>query len=143
MTNTFDFVKKLDVQKDKTVEYTIHELTDAPVLNVLPATEANKSYWNVHLKNLNKRKHFKKRTVTAGMVKDVRDEDRKMFPVHIIKGWNNMIDPTTEEEIPYTHEDCIEFVKALPDHIFDELREFCTDPANFVEYIDTEDIVKN
>lgn len=139
----FEYLSKYAVQDEKTAEYIIHYLPGPPVLFVLPATEANKSYWKAILKKLNESKNFRRKTVTDSMLKENRKDDRVLFGQYIIKGWKDMTDGDTGQDIPFSTEDCAEFIQALPDHLFDELREFCTDPENFIDYIDVDAISKN
>ena len=138
----FEHLKKQDVAGDKTIEYVMNQLVGEPVLHVLPATESNKPFWNATLRALNKKKNYNKRNVTAGMIEQNRKDDKDMYPLYVIKGWDNMLDGKGGT-IPYTAEDCVDFVNSLPDYIFDALRDFVTDNTNFVDFLDVDELVGN
>jgi hypothetical protein len=132
----FENLKKLDVTKDKTATYTIGQVIvndQSPILTVAPATEANKGYFNALLKRASK----SARQVAAGKVSAVliaenRDEDRALYPSYIVKNWSNVFD-SSGDEVPFSKEACEEFLEALPDWLFDDLRNFCGKPDNFVD----------
>ena len=61
-----------------------------------------------------------------------RDEDRRLYPKHILRGWRGVVD-SNGDVVEFNPERAAEFVEALPDWLFDELRAFCGDVQNFLE----------
>lgn len=131
---SFDHLKKLDVKKDGTGEITLYEVTGEPTLTVLPATESNRPYFNAFLKRA--RRLTRGREVTAETMTQTRNDDRALYPQFVIKGWKNVKDDTGQDA-PFSKESAEQFVQALPDWLFDKLREFCINPMNFTQ-IDAE-----
>lgn len=145
----FDHLKKLDVTKDKTASYTLNQIVVndlSPVLTVAPATEANKGYFNALLKRASKSaRQVAAGKVSAALIEENREEDRVLYPMHIVKGWENVFD-STGAEVAFSKEACAEFLEALPNWLFDDLRNFCGKPDNFVEVASLdllEDAAKN
>ncbi len=142
----FSHLKAFDVKQDATVDYTIHAITVngvSPTLMVSPATEANKPYFNALLKRAGKTARVARAgKVNLGMIEENRDEDRALYPLHIIKGWKDVLD-SDGSEAKFTAEDAAKFLAAIPDWCFDDLRNFCGNPANFTETVDVEVSAKN
>lgn len=141
----FNKLKKLDVKATKTTTYEFVELEGRPKLTVKSATEANKLFYNQVLKRMKRNS----RTMQAGqanaeLLAANRDEDRELFPKYVITGWSNVVNDEGTE-VPFNEQNCKEFLDALPDWLFDGLREFCSSPANFIEegVPDVEDLSKN
>lgn len=143
MTN-FDHLKQLDIQPDKTAEYTFNMIKGQPTLIVKPATESNRPFFNAMLKKSRKQS----KTSLAGAVNDVvvkqnRNEDRQLYSQYIVVGWSNVQD-SAGNTVEFSSAVCKEWFEALPDNLFDELRVFCGNFMNFIDAEeDIEDIAKN
>ncbi len=135
----FDHLKALSIDQEQVVEYTLSDITvnDVhPILLVCPAGEVNKPYWNELLKIQAK----KAPQINAGgvdgsdMVMEHRNADRLLFPKHVATGW---VDGTMYDSdgnlVKFTKEACQDFINALPDDIFDRVRNFCLRMSNFRE----------
>lgn len=142
--STFGHLKKLEVVPGRTREFPLYDLEEEPVLTVGPATSANKGYNTEILKRGRKVAAL----INSGNIGEelatiLRGDDRKLYPVHVIKGWKGVIE-TGGEEVPFTPENCADFLRALPDWIFDKVRAFASDPRNFIEEsLDAEAAAKN
>ena len=139
----FEHLKELEV-KDKTAEFPLTALRGCPKLIVRPATESNPSYFNEVLRRYSKmiRKVSQKKeiTVTTDDLARNRNEDRNLFPKYVITDWKDVVD-SKGNNVPFSEENCREFLKALPDWIFDSIGIFCRDNSNFVpSSIDQEDL---
>lgn len=134
----FNYLKKLDI-KSKTAQYSIYQIEDEPVLTLRPATEANKPYFNAVLK----RSRRNIRAVQSGAINNKilsenRDEDRELFPRYVITSWKGIKD-SQGKDVEFSIESCRSFLEALPDWVFDEIRSFAGNSANFAgEVIDVE-----
>ncbi len=137
----FSHLTVLEVTQDATARYTLHQITvngKTPTLIVAPATEANKPYFNALLKRAGKSaKAIRAGAVNSGMIEENRDEEQELYPRYIIKGWEDMID-AAGNEVDFSREECVDFLSKLPSWIFDDLRQFCGNPASFTELMDVE-----
>jgi hypothetical protein len=136
--SNFSYLKKLEV-KDKTTKYTIFQIQGEPSLILKPANESNKTYFNAILK----RSRSNMRAIQAGhvnqvMIAEAREKDRDLFPQCIVMGWENVKD-AEGKNVPFNREACTEFLQALPDWLFDEIRNFASNSANFADDIQIND----
>ncbi|UFK26769.1 hypothetical protein [Roseobacter phage RDJL6] len=141
----FAHLKKMEVQGGKTAEFKMHALEGTPVLTVKPAMESNKAYFNASLKaSRSNMRSIRNGNVTAGLLDETRETDRELYGKHIIVGWNNVLD-SSGKSVPFDRSVASDFLEALPNWLFDELREFCGTPSNFIEdhQVDTEAVAKN
>lgn len=129
----FEHLKKLSPSADKEVPYPLVQIEGEPVLIMVQATEANKKYYNALLKkNSMSIRRLRSQRFNAGMLAENRNTDRDLFPKFIIKNWEKVVD-ADGVDVPFTVEDARDFILALPDHIFDDVRNFASDPVNFVD----------
>ncbi len=138
----FNYLNRYNVNSDKTFEYEIDELDSNPTLIMVPATSENKLYYNHILKKSAKNPMKALKNMSAGTIKKNRDHDRKLFPLYVIKDWKGVID---SDNIPveFNKDNCFEFLCALPDWIFDKIRNYAASPENFIEDEVIEDLSKN
>lgn len=145
-TSDFSHLSALNVDSGKTVEYPIPEIQvngKSPTLILASATEANKPYFNELLKRAAKTaKAIKRGSLNADMLAENREEDKELYPKHVIKGWRDMLDAAGQDS-PFHRENCELFIQALPDWLFDDIRTFCTEPSNLVEMGNIEVASKN
>lgn len=141
----FSYLKKVDVKNNETKEYHISQISvsgKTPVLLVSAATESNTLYYNALLRDAIKNaRKVRKGGVSAEMMKKNRDQDRELYPKHVIKGWRDIVD-ADGNEVPFSQEACSDFVNQLPDWIFDDIRNYCSDPTNFVDEFDLDITIK-
>lgn len=141
----FGHLKKLEVQGGKTAEFKMHALDGTPVLTVRPAMESNKGYFNASLKaSRSNMRSIRNGNVTAGLLDETRETDRDLYAKHVVVGWTNVVDQAGKP-VQFTRDVAADFLAALPNWLFDELREFCGTPSNFIEddQVDTEAVAKN
>lgn len=150
MASKFGDLKQYAIGKDTLARYTLHQIEvngKSPTLIVGPATEANPSYFNALLKrSARSARQIAAGKVNAGMIAENREEDRNLYPLHILRGWEDMVD-AKGKDIEFTREDAVEFIGELPDWVFDDIRNFCGRPDNFVRdgisNLDVEETGKN
>lgn len=140
----FSHLEKLDVQRDRIVHYVMYNIEGEPVLHIGPATEANRPYFNALLrKSRSTARIVKAKSMTAGVVEENREDDRILYAKHVVKGWTGIADKEGNE-VPFTEENCLDFLKALPGWLFDDLRQYAGDTQNFlVDEMNTEEVAKN
>ena len=114
------------------------------MLTLSPATEANKPYFNALLKRSRKnQKRLQGGSFTASVIAENRDDDRVLYPKHIVKGWDKVVD-SEGNPAEFNHENLVGFIAALPDWLFDEARTFATEESNFIdEMVEVEEIAGN
>lgn len=132
--------------KDNTARYEMDQITiqgESPVLIVSPATEDNKPYFNELLKRAaSTSRKFKRGKISVDMLSQNREEDRGLYPIHIIKSWEKVYD-SSGEPVPFSVDAAKEFVAMLPTWLFDDLRAWCGEVANFIDTLDVEITAKN
>jgi hypothetical protein len=134
----FSHLKQLDV-KDKTTKYTIYQVHGEPSLILKPANEANKTYFNAILKRSRRNvKAIQAGHVNQVMISEAREKDRALFPRCVVVGWENVQD-AEGQDVPFSREACADFLQALPDWLFDEIRNFAGNSANFAEDVQVDD----
>ncbi len=142
----FSHLKALEVTRDKTSEYTIHSVTvngKTPTLIGRPATQSNEPYFNALLKTGAKNaKAMQAGKVNVSMIAENRDEDRILFPLHVITGWYDMLD-ATGTELEFNQEECVELFNNLPIHVLDDVLTHYRTAENFVDAIDITVKAKN
>ena len=144
----FGHLKKERVTKDRTAEYALSRTYagETPVLTVRPIGQAlNPGYTNAFIRmrgGMRRVQAMQQRQLAAKDFSKIgnesRESDRKLFPEHVIVGWTGVVGETGED-IPFTKEDCRDFLESIDDYVFDELRGFCLDPANFVDLVPDEE----
>lgn len=96
-----------------------------------PAWDINTDYANARIKVSKPRsKTMQKQGVKAQDMRAIRLEDKPLYAEHVVVGWKNVFDGN-QQEVPFTKEDCKEFLAAIPDQEFDEIREFCNNHVNW------------
>ena len=144
----FSYLQKKAVTETAEAEFTLYQLEGEPVLTVAPATEANRDFFNAFLKRTGniQRTSSTNKSLTSRQLKQIRNEDRVLFSKHIVKDWDGIVDDKGKP-VEFSYENSREFLDALPDHIFDDLRAFAREPSNFLEdsdeTIDAENTAKN
>ena len=145
----FTYLKELETT-GKTARYTMVMIAltnkdnmQHPVLICRPATEVNRAFANEQLRITKKNVPLvRSGAVSLDTIAENRDAERGLYAKHVIAGWENVIDGDGAQ-VAYDSTVCLEFLNSLPDFIFDEVRNFCTNPQNFVEAVSVEAIVKN
>ena len=148
---SFDHLKSLDVS-NRTARCMLSFQTKAPepgedlaypVLIVKSATEANRVFANEQLRMTKKTAPaVRAGAINMQMIAETRDNDRTLYAKHIVVGWEGIYD-SNGEEVPFSNSECEIFLRALPDWAFDEIRNFCTNPQNWVEQMAVKAIAKN
>ncbi len=137
----FDF-SHLQVQRGATATYDIVEIDTPegsvdsegrpirhPRLTLAPATRETKPYWSRSLKRAGRR-GVRQRVDEAAIAEGV-EEDLELFPKFIVKGWEGVYDER-DQPVSFSESECREFLAALPEWIFGNLRIFAKDPTNFL-----------
>jgi hypothetical protein len=125
----FEHLKRFDVSRDA-VRYDLDQLTGDMYLMVRPATDANKPLLNDALRRVNARPRRARAKMDAERLDKTRDEDRQLYSQHVVVGWS--VKDGEGKAVPFSKEECLDFLTQLPNWVFDDLRAFCGDPNNFL-----------
>ena len=146
---SLDYLKRLQPESTKSVRYPLNMIsTDNgetnPTLLVRPATEVNKAFANEQMKMARKNvPAMRSGGLTVALIEDTRDNDRVLFSKYVITGWEHVVEDDGSELV-FSSGSCLEFLQALPDWVFDEVRNFCGNSQNFVEsVVNVEGVAKN
>ena len=135
----FSHLKQFEADAAKTVEFEFPEITIngvSPVLIVKTASASNKPFTTASLKTSSMKQVSKRRgQINPKVSADLRDDDRQLYSKYIITGWKNVTN-ASGDTVPFSPGAALAFLEQLPDNIFDQVREFCSDPSNFVESLD-------
>lgn len=142
----FDF-SHLNVSNGRTAKLVMHQISvggNTPYLVLKPATDATKAYYNHVLKRSGKNaRQVAAGAINAGMIEENRKEDRELYPLHIIIGWGYEDEDGTDHpgvmpdaegaDTKFSPDACRDFINALPNWLFDDVRQFAGNPLNFVD----------
>jgi|GEM_PF-3263306 len=123
----------ISVTMQEEVEYILYSLAGEPTLVLKQAGEINKPYFNALLRRSRKNMpRIKSGNIDADLVAANRQNDRELYANHVLVGWKGIKD-TDGKNVPFTAADALDFLNQLPNFIFDEIRDFATEPRNFVK----------
>lgn len=97
------------------------------------ATEANSDYHNEWLRRVAERQKqpSRKTQVDGDLLRESRDEDRELIALKCLTGWENVVD-AKGQAVEFSPENAHDFLKALPDWLFDRFRTWIMNPRSFV-----------
>lgn len=142
MSEKFSHLSKYEVKADRRIEYVIDDIEGEPILILAPATSENKPYYNKVLRKTAKNPMKMLKRINAGTVKENRDQDRVLFANFVVKGWKKVVDGEGIL-VEFNKENCFEYLTALPDWIFDQVRNHAATPDNFIDEDIISDLSKN
>ena len=132
----FSNLNQYQVTNDKVARITLYNITfsngKSPVLIGQPCGQINKPYFNALMRTSAKRAIQSSGRQSAAAMAEHRSVDRDLYSKFVITGWEDIID-AQGQEVPFTVENCADFLKSIPSHIFDEIRAFFLDMNNFIE----------
>ena len=142
MTTDFSHLQQLEVSQpteEEPHEYDLYEIDTNPVLFVR-CTQSYAPYENairakradIERKFRQQRKGKGRKRATDALLELMREPDRDAYPGTIVYGWKTNLD-ANGKEVKYSDAACRDFLRALPDWLFDRIRLYCMDPQNFTE----------
>ena len=143
----FAHLKKLEVA-GKTAWLTLDDLEGSPQICLRFAGQSNHGYYNALLKRSGGRsRKLLQGKMDVQMLEDNQEDDRELFPMHVITGWKG-IEDEKGKAVPFSRAAAAELCDALPGWVFDKIRNFATTPEQFLEegeepLPDGEELAKN
>ena len=141
----FKHLQKLDVSQ-ATSWFAIPEIAPKARMCLRPATQANAPYFNALLRMTAARARKSKGAPTVEDLNLNRDEDRVLFPRHVITGWEGVEDEAGKP-VPFSRENAAELCAMLPEWLFDRVRAHANSPEMFLDQgevvPDVEELSKN
>ena len=143
----FSNLSRLEVDALKTVPFVMPY--DLGTLSLAPATKANRAYFNAQMKlmstNRTRLRAIQEGRFTAKLDAEILSDERTLYAKYIVRSWDGVLD-AEGKAAPFDYENCKKFLEALPDFLFEEIRDFARSPGNFIESgaeVDVEDLAKN
>lgn len=135
----FDHLKRLD-PTGSTSWLELPMIAPGAAVELRFAGEGNAGYFNAMLARAGKRARKVQQKgaplVDASMLAENRNEDRALYPVHVLINWRGIQTKTGTGgfmDVPPTDENRKEFCQKLPDWIFDRIRDQASRPERFVK----------
>jgi hypothetical protein len=140
----FSNLKALDVDGETLREYVFPYIPGEPSVFVAPATDVNKAFLNERLRlSIERSAAAEKQPRGKGsapptpdsMAKELdeaREVDRVLLARTCAKRWGVAPTDAAGKQPEFSEANCLAFFKALPDWMFDPLRNFCGNIYNFV-----------
>lgn len=128
---SFNHVRKLAVPQGATSKFTFYQIQGRPSLTVKPTGEANPPYMNAMFKrSKGVARRLRSGDMSVDLLEETRDIDLKLYPKFVVTGWDD-VETDSREKAPFSAELVGQFLEALPEDMFDELRAHCGDLSNF------------
>lgn len=141
----FEHLKAREIA-GKTAWISLPAVSEDAALQIRPAAESNHGYQNAILRKAAQRKRSTMAMPSVSQLENSREEDRALYPQHIIVGWKGIVD-SSGLPVQFNTENCIALCKALPGWIFDRVRVAAMTPETFLgedeDVIDPEKIAGN
>lgn len=145
----YSHLQKLDVTEESEAEYTFTDIIVGrnedgtpvyPSIFFRPMIESNKIYLHERIRLSTERaeavakskKKDKVHQLADRMVED-RDADREMIAKTCALRWGTAPKDAQGKEHEFSAEECLSFLKAVPNIFFDPLRTWIQNPYNFID----------
>jgi hypothetical protein len=134
----FSNLRALDVTAETIREYTFERIVGAPSIRCAPAVDSNKPFLNARLRVSieNDKAALNKPTATpetlAADMDLSREQDKQLIAMHCARAWGTAPKAADGTEPEFSAENCLAFLRALPDWLFDPFRRWAANVNNFV-----------
>jgi hypothetical protein len=130
----FSNVKAREVQTGLVGEYPISELENldgsVPILKGVFAGEKNRKLRAAVMALNAKRGRGRRKMSDDAILLAARENVRSLFPPHVLRGWENVIDGDFEP-VEFSVDASEAYLRAIPDYILQGIIEYFGDPLNF------------
>lgn len=134
MVDFSNLVQELHEDPNAVRKYVFVNIKSKPGILSKPATSVNKSYRDAHFKGIGKRTAGgrKKIKFDGDTIDESRDFEIRLMIKHCITGWSNPPLDVSGNPVPYSHQNCYQFFKVLPDEMVDDFRSWVQESSNFI-----------
>lgn len=138
----FSHLRKLDVTTESLAEYVFEDIPGDPSIWFRPMTDANTDYMNERVRLAVERAEKeqketktqrKKRVLSTEQIDEDRDLDRLLMARTCAVRWGNAPRDVNGDQPEFNEENCLAFLRALPNYMFDPCRGFVGNVYNFVD----------
>jgi len=134
----FGHLAKYDLSDLPERTFVFYDIEGEPSLTVIPATSANRPFWNAVMAIATKRKRSAQqmRRLAAGKVDDKfieeqRQNTKMLIPRHCVVSWKGVKD-SKGAEVPFSKENAALFLNAMPDWIYNDFNGFISNSRSFL-----------
>mgnify|MGYP001565451742 CR=1 FL=1 len=128
----FSQLRKFAVDPGAVADFPLWMVVDAdqpvPVLRLRSATLYNAPFYNESMRRAGMRMR-----VGGDLAKRdaaLREEDRTLFAEFVLVGWDHVYD-VHGAAVPFAASEALDYLRAMPDTLFDQVRYFARDESNF------------
>jgi hypothetical protein len=143
----FSNIKAQAVSGETVREYVFDTIVGEPSVFLAPANDSNPAFLDERLRLAAERAakmadEPRRKTRTAGLItadeikkgiEEDRDYDRQILASTCIKRWGTPPVDAKGKEVPYTPENALAFLEAIPNFILDPFRAYASNIFNFVD----------
>ena len=145
--NDFSYLEGAKITGDETREFTLLSIQlpngRNPTFIGRIASESNKPFAReLAARQIKKHKLMQGASINPDLAladaKKTRDEDRELYAKYVVTGWKDVCDGDGKD-VKFSPADCLKFFRALPDDMFDMVRNFYATTSNFRETVSQEE----
>lgn len=138
----FSHLRKLDVTEESEAEYVFDEIPGEPSIWFRPMTDANPKFLNERVRVAVERAEKDQKTSKAKrkekiLSSDRLEEDREIDRILLAKTcairWGTPPKDVNGDTPEFSEENCLAFLRALPNYMLDPCRGFVSNVYNFVD----------
>ena len=138
----FSHLAKLDVTEASEAEFTFDDIPGEPSIWLKPMTDANTAFLNERVRLAVERAEAnaketkaqrKKRVMSAEQMEEDREQDRILIARTCAVRWGTPPKDVNGDTPEFSEENCLAFLRALPNYMLDPLRGFAANVYNFVD----------
>ena len=137
----YSHLKKLDVNEQTTAEYIFEDIPGEPSIIFAPMTDSNPDYLNERVRiaveraeadQANTKAKRREKILSSARLDEEREIDRELMARTCAKGWGNPPKDEKGKTHQFSADECLSFLRALPNYMFEPCRNFVGNTYNFV-----------
>lgn len=136
----FSHLSALKVSDQTLAEYVFYEIEGKPSIWMAPATDDNEALKLERIRLLTQRVNEPgEKPVDEWTPEDhakdfeaKRDHDRVLISKFCARRWGNTPVDVDGKAVAFGEQNCLDFLRAIPNYMFDPLRNWAANPRNFV-----------
>lgn len=130
-TPDFSHLKAAELDGERERPYQFRAVEGTPTIWFRPALNENKAFLNETIRRSNDRAPGSGRQQTTdASIELARDEDRQVIASTCATRWD--VKDAKGKDVPFTPENCLAYLRALPNWLVDGLRNWASEPSNWM-----------